>query len=216
MNYELQSLEIDKLMDAIASSHEKYGLVIGKDAKGARNATYAKLDNILVEIHSRCSEFGLTLVQRKLISGESRECLETLLFHRGSKQWMKSLSLLHTNAGAQSPDQVWGGSDTYHRRYDAMGILGLCSSDDPTDHDGWKDHDKKDSSLESQSEGTMRIMNNDAISEKQCGLLRAKLNNNKVLAEKILARENVSKLSDISWKKFNAVLAFVDEQNAQQ
>ncbi len=218
--FELQSTEIDKIMDAIAMVHDKYGVVIEKDAKGARGAMYAKLDNILVEIHQRCKEFKLTLIQRKLISDSNTECLETMLFHRESKQWIKSLSLIHTNPQAQSPDQVWGGSDTYHRRYDAMGILGLCSSDDPADHDGWKDHDKSfKPEQKAQIQRTMDIINGDEsapvekshfISEKQQGLLRVKLNGNKEVADKILVRWNVSKLSEIPWRQFQDVLAFVE------
>jgi hypothetical protein len=217
--FELQSPEIDKIMDAIAACHDKHGVTIEKDAKGARNATYAKLDNILFEIHKRCSEFKLTLIQRKLISEDNKEALESMLFHRESKQWLKSLSLIHTNPQAQSPDQVWGGSDTYHRRYDAMGLLGLCSSDDPADHDGWKDHAPQSSqephaarALFGQSE-VVEEKKSPYISEKQQGFLKVQLNGNKELAVKILAKWNISKLSDIPWRQFNDVLAFVKENS---
>ena len=209
MMFELQSPQIDQLMDAISAVHDKYSVVIEKDAKGHKG-TYAKLDNILVEIHRRCKEFGLVLIQRKLISENNSECLESLLFHRESKQWIKSLSLIHTNPQAQSPDQIWGGSDTYHRRYDAMGILGLCSSDDPADHDGWKDHQTTQNTSPS-PEKIVSIISSDLISEKQQGLLRMQLNGNKEIAEKILVKWNISRLSDIPWRQFNDVLAFVKD-----
>lgn len=224
--FELQSPEIDKIMDAIAEMHDKCGVTIEKDAKGARNATYAKLDNILTEIHRRCKEFKLTLIQRKLISDshdKSAECLETLLFHRESKQWLKSLSLLHVNPQATSPDQVWGGSDTYHRRYDAMGILGLCSSDDPADHDGWKDHGETTPVVKQQSNVTMikpssisPVMNiingakSDLISVNQLAKLKFELKGYEDLETIILEQHNVSKLADIPWKKFQEILAFLD------
>lgn len=217
--FELQSQEIHTLMNAILMVHEKYGVVIGKDAKGARGATYAKLDNILSEIHNRCAPFGLLLIQRKLVSDNDKECLETMIFHIESKQWLKSLSFIHTNPQAQSPDQVWGGSDTYHRRYDAMGILGLCSADDPSDHDGWKDHGSIDNGLKaevtqkSNIEKTMDIINSDVISEKQCGFLRVQLKGNKEIADKILAKWNITKLSDIPWRQFNDVLSFVKDNS---
>jgi len=211
--FELQSPEINEIMDAIAAMHDKYGLVIEKNKKGHKG-TYVDLPGALSDIHARCKEFGITLIQPTLASDNNVEWLETMIYHRPSKQWIKSLTLPHINPSVLSPDQVWGGSNTYHRRYAAMGILGLCSADDPADHDGWKDHDKSAASpATTEQEHPIRAAMSDAISDKQCNLLRVKLKNNKELEKTVLEGVGVATIAEIPWSRFNKILKFVEEQN---
>lgn len=191
--YELQSPEIEQLMISLSQVHKKYGVVIGKDAKGHKG-TYAKLDTILTTIHERCTEFGLIITQKKIISDGDKEALETILFHIPSKQWIKGLSFLNTNPGAQSPDQIWGGSDTYHRRYDAMGITGMCSADDPTDHDGWGSD------------------NNDNISEGQRKLFFVKSKDKPEKRDAIFKKLGIESETNIPKSKFQAIIDYLENQ----
>lgn len=191
-----QSTVTDQLMLALMNMHKEHGVIIGKDKKGHKG-TYASLPCILESIHKMCSQHGLILTQAsRIINGQT--ALETILRHPASGQWIACQSLLTPNPEAQSYDQAWGGSSTYHRRYDAMMLLGIFSEDDPTDHDGnitVVTHEKKSS----------------RITQKQLDLLLAKINGDEHIIKKICETLRISSLVDIPWKEFNKVLNYVEK-----
>lgn len=192
---DFQSPNIDQLMFALMELHKEFGVVIGKDRKGHKG-TYASLPCILESIHKMCSKHGLVLTQAsRIINGQP--ALESTLRHPKSAQWVSCQSLLTPNLEVQSNDQAWGGSSTYHRRYDAMMLLGIFSDEDPTDNDGNFDQGKN------QKNGYL-------ISEKQLALLNVKINGDEELKRKILSTLKISKLVDIPWKDFNKVLQYVE------
>jgi hypothetical protein len=190
---QFQSQDIDQLMLALMDVHKEFGVVISKDRKGHKG-TYASLPSILDSIHNMCSKHGLVLTQASRIV-EGQLALETILRHPQSKQWISCQSLLTPNLEVQSSDQAWGGSSTYHRRYDAMMLLGIFAEDDPTDHDCHVESVKKKSAC---------------INEKQLGLLIAKVSGDDELKKKILMTLKVTQLADIPWKEFNRVLQYVE------
>ncbi|MFA6066464.1 MAG: ERF family protein [Candidatus Babeliaceae bacterium] len=192
---QFQSSDVNHIMLALMELHKEFGVVVSKDRKGHKG-TYASLPCILESIHKMCSKHGLILTQASRII-DGKIALESILRHPKSGQWISCQSLLTPNTEVQSCDQAWGGSSTYHRRYDAMMLLGIFSEDDPTDHDGniENNKDQKNSSL---------------INEKQYALLLAKIQGNKELERKILATLKLNKLSDIPWKEFNKVLQYVE------
>jgi hypothetical protein len=195
-----QSPSIDQLMLALMALHREFGVVIGKDRKGHKG-TYASLPRILDSIHIMCCKHGLILTQAsRIINGNT--ALESILRHPASGQWISCQSLLTPNPEAQSYDQAWGGSSTYHRRYDAMMLLGIFAVDDPTDHDGNVTHVQEKKSA--------------AINERQLGLLLKKINNDENLKRIILTRLNIEDLSEIPWKEFNKVLNYVESNQVVQ
>lgn len=193
---EFQSPEIDQLMQALMNVHREFGVVINKDRKGHKGM-YASLPRVLESIHAMCSKHGLILTQAsRIINGQL--ALESILRHPASKQWISCQSLLTPNEEVQSSDQAWGGSSTYHRRYDAMMLLGIFAEDDPTDHDGDVVHTKNQKSV--------------CINEKQHALLIAKLHGDEMLKNKILTSLKINSLAEIPWREFNKVLRYVEQQ----
>lgn len=191
-----QSTDIDQLMQALMDTHKEFGVVINKDRKGHKG-TYASLPCVLESIHKMCSKHGLILTQAsRIINGTT--ALETILRHPKSNQWISCQSLLTPNLELPSSDQAWGGSSTYHRRYDAMMLLGVFAQDDPADHDG----DVPVASIQKAPQ---------AISDKQFALLSAKINGDQELKNKILAGLKIATLSDLPWKEFNKVLKYVEQ-----
>jgi hypothetical protein len=190
--------QTDQLMLALMEVHKEFGVIISKDRKGHKG-TYASLPSVLESLHTANSKHGLILTQASCIL-EGKNALLTTLSHPSSKQSISSVSLLTPHPDPQSHDQAWGGSSTYHRRYDAMMIMGLFSDEDPTDHDGNYDLPK-----------SMPIKNNlGCINEKQLGLLKVKLNGDKKIEDAILARLGLSDLSQIPWQKFNEIIKYLD------
>jgi hypothetical protein len=194
---QFQSVDIDQLMLALMEIHKEFGVVISTDRKGHKG-TYASLPCVLESIHKMCLKYGLILTQAsRIIDGQM--ALETTLRHPKSNQWIASQSLLTPNSELPSPDQAWGGSNTYHRRYDAMALMGIFAEDDPADDDG------ADYAKASQKPAV--------ISEKQLALLVAKINGNEALKLKILTVCKIAKLSDLQWKEFNKVLQYIEQMN---
>ena len=190
-----QSTGIDQLMQALMETHKEFGVVINKDRKGHKG-TYASLPCVLESIHKMCSKHGLILTQAsRIINGAT--ALETILRHPKSNQWISCQSLLTPNAELPSSDQAWGGSSTYHRRYDAMMLLGVFAQDDPADHDGALPVAPFDKPSQ-------------AISDKQHALLVAKINGDDELKNKILTGLKITHLSNVPWKEFNKVLKYVE------
>jgi hypothetical protein len=128
------SESIDQLLTALMDMHNEFGVIIAKDSKGHKG-TYASLPAILESIHNRCKKYGLMLTQGSKVI-DNQPAIVSTLWHPKSKQWISCESLLTPSENNLSADQAWGGSSTYHRRYDAMMLLGMFSEDDPTDHDG--------------------------------------------------------------------------------
>jgi len=192
---EFQSTDIDQLMQALMETHKEFGVVINKDRKGHKG-TYASLPCVLESIHKMCSKHGLILTQAsRIINGAL--ALETILRHPKSNQWISCQSLLTPNAELPSSDQAWGGSSTYHRRYDAMMLLGVFAQDDPADNDG--------ALPVIEFEKTSHL-----ISDKQHSLLVAKINGDHELKNKILSGFKIAQLSQLPWKEFNKVLKYVE------
>jgi|FreactcultuFSWF8_1027224.scaffolds.fasta_scaffold06526_3 hypothetical protein len=158
-------MEIDQLMQALSECHKEFGVVIRKDSRNNRN-TYVSLAGLLEQIHERLSKHGLILTQAPYIF-EGNHALFTRLTHPSSKQSVECMSLLTPGPNAQSPDQGWGGSSTYHRRYDAMMICGFFADDDATDNDGVVESPDRESTYIPSRPGI--------ISEKQAKLLGWKI-----------------------------------------
>ena len=196
---EFQSADIDQLTLALMEAHKEFGVVINKDRKGHKG-TYASLPCVLDSIHKMCAKHGLILTQAsRVINGQT--ALETILRHPKSHQWISCQSLLTPNIDLPSADQAWGGSSTYHRRYDAMMLMGIFAEEDPADHDG-----------AAQPQAPAKSQ---AISEKQYGLLIAKLNGDEALKTKLLSGLKLAKLSDLAWKDFNKVLNYIEQEKSK-
>jgi len=237
----MQSPEIDKLVSKIHLVQGAHGVVIGKDSKSNRNtyATLPGIISqihSMIEPYGLVLTQGCTIVsgQNAMLtlledkeSGQWRGCWsiltpktiqvlpEYIVARMDQKQWESYCRELIN----QDPNHQWGGSSTYHRRYGAMMILGVFAVDDPTDFNEGKKEIISESSEQSHparaifgaSEDTITEAKSPFISEKQQGLLRMKLNGSKEIADKILGRWNLTKLSDIPWRNFQDVLAFIEE-----
>lgn len=125
------------IMRAMLEMHQEFGVVIRKDSKGNRG-TYASLTAVLEQIHAMTSKYGLLLHQAPwFIDGNM--ILISRLHHLESEKYLECHSVLTPAGNNPSPDQAYGASTTYHKRYDALSLCGLVAEDDPSDHDGWKD-----------------------------------------------------------------------------
>lgn len=204
----LQSDQIDQLMLSLSMVHKEQGVLIEKDAEGFK-WKYASQDIIIDTIRKRCSPYGLVLSRRTLVFDKT-QYLETQLYHVPSKQFIRGLSLLYVDPSSDKPDQVWGGSLTYHSRYDALSIVGMVAADDPADNDGTRSRE----SSEGSRDRTMNILESDNISEAQLGLLKSKLRSQPELEKSIMAQYNIQSLANIPKRSFNSILGLFGPKQA--
>lgn len=231
-----QSENINELMSAIASMHDKYGVAITKNAKILNRSTYADLLDIIDTIHDRGKEFGLTMIQ-PLVEGEY---VITEIHHKVSGQWRmfrnKAIRKATEPLCPASPSpEVYkmyldaiakynamteaGGATTYCRRYSAMGAFGLFGTDDPTDHDGspnekvkkWGptvEKNRVEAMEDTYVPGKASAPPYRKVSEEQVRLLgyRIKESSRPDARNWILKTYNIEKIEDIPHSKCNEVL----------
>jgi hypothetical protein len=180
-------------MQALMNMHAEFGVILEKDKKGNRG-TYTSLPGVLSQIHHMTKKHGLILIQiPSNFDGVQR--LLTELFHPESGESIECSSILTPTPNAPSPDQAYGSSLTYHRRYDAMALLGLFCDEDPSDHDGWKDHE-------------VAQPGSSVINDKQVGLLKFKLMGKDDIKAKIVNK--YGSLEQVPANMMNAILQSIE------
>lgn len=100
----------------------------------ANRSTYAKVEHCTEYINPVLAKFELSIKQMLTYNEFGEDILITRLSHK-SGQWYESCSILKPEKGGQSPNQIFGSSITYMRRYAMLAILGIGQTDDPVDTD---------------------------------------------------------------------------------
>lgn len=101
----------------------------------ANRSTYAKVEHCCEYLNPLLAKFNLSIKQIVKFNEYGEDILVTRLSHN-SGQWYESIAILKIEkTGSQSPNQQFGTSVTYMRRYAVMAILGIGQIDDPNDTD---------------------------------------------------------------------------------
>ncbi len=203
--------QTDQLMLALMEVHKEFGVVIKKDRKGNRG-TYASLPCVLESIHEMCHKHGLILTQESCIY-DGKNALKTILHHPTSKQQRSSVSLLTAHPEPQSYDQAWGGSSTYHRRYDAMMIMGIFADQDPTDNDGNYPSQKKSYAA---SKTTSITPSSATINQQELSILKMELKDKPELEALICKTLQIEALHRIPESEYNRVRGWVRKKLQEQ
>lgn len=103
-------------------------------AAQANRSTYAKVEHCTDYINPVLAKFELSIKQILSNNEFGEDILITRLSHK-SGQWYESCSILKPEKTGQSPNQIFGSSVTYMRRYAMLAILGIGQTDDPVDID---------------------------------------------------------------------------------
>jgi hypothetical protein len=187
--------ELTHLMAALSKAHIHHpsGVIIPKKSKGNR-ATYANLPDVVRFIHEMCHPNGLLFTQgSKIIDGKPG--VFSRLTHIESGEFIECESFVTAAINAQSPDQAWGGSTTYHRRYDAMMLLGLFCEDDPEDDDGYRNANP--------------VERPQSLDQKQITELIKLIGDDMVLMNKFLATAKVKSLMGIPADRYEGAVIWV-------
>lgn len=207
-----RSTEIDQLMAAIAKTQQE-GVIISKNTKGARSR-YADLCQILEVIQERSSKYDLVMTQDEVITSDGRAAIATTVFHIPSKQFKTGMSLLTYVDNAASPDQAWGGSTTYHRRYSAMMAYGLFQDEDATDHDGNNvPAQQATNSNYASPKAATSFASTGVVSEKQVGMLKWKIKESKQpnIMEHVQKMYGITDIAKLPFNKCNELIEWLGQ-----
>jgi hypothetical protein len=226
-----QTPTINSLMSAINDMHNKYGLLIEKNARNNRN-TYADLVCVIETIKERCAEFGLMLIQPcdSDLLGNSKQT--TMITHLPSGEWMRSSAILRESPVPLLPDNPtkeiyemylkaislyipntdWSKSTTTYRRYCGMMSLGLFAADDITDKDDYVPalHDQKQSDIKNTVD-SLFPGSSDCISEAQVRLLNGRIKYSKQPSPELYMKNTfgISRVEELPKSKCNEFLAWL-------
>lgn len=155
-----QSDDVAELYGAIVDAFKTMGNVStdsdanipSKDGKAGYGYKYASLGAVMQMVRVPLADAGLAIVQAPSFEhGRNGQLITvaTRLLHR-SGQWMEaSVTLtISSNAGAQAV----GSALTYARRYGALSLLGIATSNDD---DGRAAHDSRPGDYENQPDATV-------------------------------------------------------------
>ena len=123
---------INELAIAFAKAQGEYSPVGVNRENSFFKSSYADLDAIIAATRPALSKNGLSFLQFTTMDEAGRTVLVTRLLH-ASGQYIDGRIAL---APEKNDVQSFGKCLTYHKRYAAMSLLGVCASQDPQDDDG--------------------------------------------------------------------------------
>lgn len=123
------TLELDA---ALAKAQGEYPQIGYNKENPYFKSGYATLDHIMVRIRPILAKNGISMIQQRRYSEDGEMMLHTILKH-SSGQWIESRSRV---LPPKNDMQTLGSTLSYLKRYDAMALLGVTVSEDPSDDDG--------------------------------------------------------------------------------
>lgn len=183
---------------------------------GSYTFTYATLDGIVAAVRPALSENGLVLVQSVIaeeithsdadgVRIEREELLETRLIH-SSGEWFSNTTPVLVSDGENSA-QAYGSAITYARRYGITQLLCVVADEDD---DGNAAAGNVSRSKAAGSAGSGGGRGGAPISEKQVGMLRAKLKAIKGDEAALCVFLKVEALESLPKGQMDAALAAID------
>jgi len=126
-----QSYTINEIATAFSKAQAEFGRIEQNRSNPFFKSKYADLDAILKAVRPALSKHGLSFYQYESIkNGET--ILHSRIMH-SSGQWIESQTKINPPKG---DIQSFGSTMSYKKRYSALTILGVATSDDPSDDDG--------------------------------------------------------------------------------
>lgn len=126
------SNETKDLDAALAKAQGEYPQIGYNKENPYFKSGYATLDHIMGRVRPILAKNGLSLVQQRRYHEDGEMMLHTILKH-ATGQWIESRSRV---IPPKNDMQTLGSTLSYLKRYDAMALLGITVSEDPSDDDG--------------------------------------------------------------------------------
>ena len=132
------------------------------------------------------------------------------MFQASNGSWVCLLT--NVTQLSQSPDQAWGGSTTYHRRYGAMMALGLCQDGDANDNDSEVPQQAANSNYAS-PKLIGSFASTGVVSEKQVGMLKWKIKESKQpnIMEHVHKMYGITDIAKLPFNKCNELIEWLGQ-----
>lgn len=193
-----QSEQINELASALAKAQGEIKNASKDSSNPHFKSRYADLASVWQACREPLSKHGLAVIQTMSFSGEKPYLVTTLAHSSG--QWIRSMIMLPI----QKPGpQELGSCLSYCRRYALAAMVGVYQDDD--------DGEEAEKLVTAQQSYKTSSSKEDAITEKQCGLLDALLGDidDVSIEEKICKDLGIESIYDIPKQRFSGVVAWL-------
>lgn len=197
-NSPAMSEDIRALAAAFLQAKQEFGSTGLGGTNAHQKYKYAKIEDIYRAVEGALAKNNI-IIWHFARPESGIEYLHTRLIHTTTGQFIEDCRILESE---KPGNQSKGAANTYMKKYAVLSLCAIATEDDDgEEEEKYIAQRKSTEPFNHQASGF--------INESQQSLLRARLNGDKELANKILAEYGFKSLSAIPWQQFNAVLDFI-------
>lgn len=209
--------ESECIKDLVAALSKAQGAYpsIGADRENPYfKSNYADLDMILKSVRPCLAANGLSLVQDTRFTADGSTVLHTRIYH-ATGQWIETRARI---LPVKNTPQEYGSCLTYNKRYQAMAILGITVSADPTDDDAEVAmvHAREIVAKGPSIKYNPKEQSHETVSKEQIEELEYELADATDLAEMVLDKLQIQSLADMPKSKYMVSLQRIREIKAKR
>lgn len=184
-----QSFNISELAKSLSKAQAEFKPISQNRSNPFFKSKYADLDSILKAVRPALAKHGLSFYQYTSIDN-GKTILHSRILHT-SGQWVES----QTNIAPPKADiQSYGSTMSYQRRYSAITLLGVATTDDPFDDDG----------------NSVSIpVSKQKINASQTSELKSALKGKDVLLPVILKKLSIDSLEEMKQYDFKTIMGII-------
>lgn len=209
------SIELNEWVMAMAKAQGMYPS-IGADRENPYfKSSYADLDMILKAVRPALSANGLAFIQTTRLTPDGMTMLHTVIYH-SSGQWVETRARI---LPTKNTIQDYGSTLTYNKRYQAMAILGITVTHDPSDDDAEvamvqaREVIAKGPSM---TKYNPKDQSHETITKEQIEELEYELASDADLAEHVMDKLQIQSLADMPKSKYMVSLQRIREIKSQR
>lgn len=189
----LQSESINELAMALSKAQGEYGIVTLNRENPYFKSRYADLDAILRAVRPAFANHGLSFYQYTSLQ-DGAGVLHSRILH-SSGQWIESQVKINP---PKNDIQSYGSTMSYMKRYSAMSLVGITTSEDVSDDDA-------------SFVATAKEFKNSKISTEQLDSLEDAIGNREYLKNVICSKFGIDLLENMSAKDYSTVMKIVQK-----
>lgn len=204
-----QSFDISELAKSFSKAQAEFAPIGQNRSNPFFKSKYADLDAILKAVRPSLAKNGLSFYQYTSI-----DCSQTILHSRIlhiSGQWIESQTLI---SPPKSDIQSYGSTMSYQRRYSALNILGVATTDDPSDDDG--NHVTGGNHVTHDKAATFTKNTSSRITNEQIDELRKTIKGKEVLVPVILKKLNIRNMDEMLQSDFKTIIGIINNYDGKK
>lgn len=197
---ETRSSDLKELFTALAKAQSEMEIAGKRSKNPFFKSKYADLAEIVRASRVYLSKYGLSVIQQILPNNDGHSILHTILAH-SSGEWISSQMKI---VPQKSDIQALGSYITFLRRYSYAALVGIVTSDDDDDGEMAVSHEQFPRTIK-------EVSKEEKVSADQLDELQYELMDHPDIAEEVLDKMKISRLSELPKAKFRASIERIRE-----